>query len=75
MRLSINLDPDLYALAKALARAEDTTISGAINHMLRRALESSKDKVTAASPLSTFPVSRGARLITDADIRKLEDEP
>lgn len=30
MRLTVNLEPDLYALAKSLAKSEDCTISAAV---------------------------------------------
>lgn len=33
MRLTVNLDPDLYALAKSLSKAEDCTLSAAVNRL------------------------------------------
>lgn len=38
MRLTIDLEPDLYAVAVSLSRAEDCSISTAVNQLLRRAL-------------------------------------
>lgn len=38
MRLSVNLEPDLYAVAKSLAKADDVSLSALINHLLRDAL-------------------------------------
>jgi Arc/MetJ family transcription regulator len=38
MRLTINLDDRLYAVAKSLARTEDCSISAAVNNLLRRGL-------------------------------------
>lgn len=38
MRLTINLDSDLYAVAKSLARESDSSLSAAVNQLLRRAL-------------------------------------
>jgi hypothetical protein len=35
MRLTVNLDPDLYGPAKSLAREADCTISAAVNQLLR----------------------------------------
>jgi hypothetical protein len=35
MRLSVNLEPDLYALAKSLAKADDISLSSLINQKLR----------------------------------------
>lgn len=34
----MNLESDLYVLAKSLAKAEDCTISAAVNRLLRRSL-------------------------------------
>jgi hypothetical protein len=39
MRLTVNLEDDLYALAKAIARSEDCSLSAAVNRLLRRAVE------------------------------------
>ena len=41
MRLTINLEPDLYAVAVSLAKAEDCSISAAVNRLLRRSLPGS----------------------------------
>ena len=38
MRLTINLESDLYAVAVSLAKAEDCSISAAVNRLVRRAL-------------------------------------
>lgn len=38
MRLTVNLEPSLYAVAKSIARDEDCTISAAVNELLRRAV-------------------------------------
>ncbi len=35
MRLSVNLEPDLYALAKSLAKADDISLNSLINQKLR----------------------------------------
>jgi Arc/MetJ family transcription regulator len=39
MRLTINLDDELYAVAKSLASAQDGSISAAVNELVRRGLE------------------------------------
>ena len=36
MRLTVNLDDDLYALAKSTASSEGTSISDVVNRLLRR---------------------------------------
>jgi hypothetical protein len=75
MRLTINLDDDLYALGKGLAQAEDISISQAINRLLR---QRTKPPQRASPPrrhrVSALPVSQGRRLITAADVRKAEQE-
>ncbi len=38
MRLTIRLDPDVHAMAQSLAKAEDCSISAAVNQLLHRAL-------------------------------------
>jgi hypothetical protein len=42
MRLTINLDEDLYRMAKAQAAAEDCSISAAVNRLLRQLQEGSQ---------------------------------
>lgn len=76
MRLSITLDDELYSVAKSLAKAEDCSLSAAVNRLLRRAIESpaTPNRAAAGSPWSTFPTSAGARLITDEDVRSLDDD-
>ena len=75
MRLTINLDEDLYALGKGLAQAEDISISQAINRLLRRSSETNRSSRRAKRhPLSGLKVSKGKRIITAADVRKAEQE-
>ncbi|SKB02200.1 hypothetical protein SAMN02745166_03575 [Prosthecobacter debontii] len=77
MRLTVNLESDLYALAKSLAKAEDCTISTAINRLLRRSLPGGKTpKAKADSPgvRNGFQISRGAAIITPEMVKQLEAE-
>ena len=75
MRLTINLDQDLYEIGKGLAQAEDISISQAINRLLRERTEPPR---RPSSPrchrVSGLPVSQGRRPITAADVRKAEQE-
>jgi Arc/MetJ family transcription regulator len=77
MRLSINLDDELYAVAKSLAKAEGCSLSAAVNLLLRRAIQSPgrAEGAKRAEPLSSFPTSAGARLITEEDVKSLDDLP
>ena len=78
MRLSITLDDELYAVARSLAKAEDCSISAAVNALLRRGLEPRarlRRPTGRAAKLSSFPTSEGKRLLTEADVKATEDLP
>ena len=78
MRLTVNLDPDLYAVAVSLAKAEDCSISAALNRLLRRGLPGDGEhdirSVGAPKTRNGFVVSRGARPITAETVRRSETE-
>jgi hypothetical protein len=78
MRLTINLDDDLYAVAKSLAQTRDVSISVAVNTLLRRALEPGRIEAVPA-PIAAdaggWPVVRGKRVVTSEDVKALDDEP
>jgi|GEM_PF-2032269 len=79
MRLTVNLESDLYALAKSLSKAEDCTLSSAVNRLLRRSLPGgARDNIVrrAAKPVvrNGFTVSRGALPITPELVRQMEME-
>ncbi len=75
VRLTINLDEDLYAMGKGLAQAEDISISQAINRLLRQSTEPPRRPARRRRhPLSGLTVSQGRRLITAADVRTVEQE-
>ena len=69
MRLTINLDPELYALAKAIARKRDCSISVAVNELLRRGLEvrGPKRRLRYRGSLA-IPVVAGTKPITSQDV-------
>jgi hypothetical protein len=50
MRLTVNLDPDLYAVAKSLARESDSSVGTAVNTLLRRALACPHPPATQDQP-------------------------
>jgi hypothetical protein len=79
MRLTVNLEPDLYALARSIAKADDCTISAAVNRLLRRSLPGRKEnKVSGLGPKPVvrngFTISRGAIPITPELVRQMEME-
>jgi hypothetical protein len=78
MRLTVNLENDLYALAKSLAKAEDCTISAAVNRLLRRSLQgAAKDQPNRSrrpSKRNGFVVSRGKLPITADTVQQIESD-
>lgn len=74
MRLSINLDNDLYAVAKSLARADDISLSSAVNLLIRRSLEVDVRRAASADDGTGLPVVRGRRVVTSEDVYRLELE-
>jgi len=77
MRLTVNLESDLYALAKSLAKAEDCSISAAVNRLLRRALPGGNNderRHTRRSRRNGFIISKGSKPITPDMVRNIEAE-
>lgn len=87
MRLTINLDDDLYAMARAHAISSGMSISKAVGDLLRRRIEpphvpaTDEETTSYFDPVLGIQVSRGrgpltnedvARMIEDDDIRHLE---
>jgi hypothetical protein len=77
MRLTVNLDEDLYAIARSLAQAEDCTISAAVNRLVRRSLEGAVAGGTTGrrqAKRNGFVVSRGRVPVTADVVRTVESE-
>jgi len=86
MRLTINLEDDLYAMARAHSVAEGISISKAVNSLLRLKRKEGngsrpsakhlKAKGTGVHPESGFPVSRvgGKAIPADAVVALDEEE-
>lgn len=74
MRLTVNLDTDLYALAVSLAKAEDCSISAAVNRLLRRSLPGASAHGPTRKRRNGFLISRGYEPITADDVARIEDE-
>jgi Arc/MetJ family transcription regulator len=78
MRLTINLDDDLYAMARSHAIATKTSISKAVGDLLRRNISSRP--ATAITPPnihpeSGFPISvSGSKPFTNEDVRRMTDD-
>ena len=72
MRFSINHEPDVYALAKSLAKADDVSVSAEINRQLRDSFFGVKDTTFVKNGLL---VSRSKIQVTRAIVQQvLEDE-
>lgn len=70
MRLTVNLEEDVYAIARALARTENCSISEAVNRLVRRGLVSR----TRLDKTSGFPVVRGAKPFSSEDVYRIEGD-
>ena len=73
MRLTINLDEDLYAVTKSLAREQGTSVSRAVNQLLRRALDPPA-ATRQRRGASSLPVIACTRTFTSTDVEAIELE-
>ncbi len=78
MRLTVNLEPELYAMAKSLAQAEDCSMSAAINRLLHRAIPSNgghPSRIEASvRRRNGIAISAGRAPITSEMVGQLEDQ-
>ena len=72
MRLTVNLEPDLYALAVSLAKAEDCSISAAVNRLLRRSLADEARPGARPRRRNDFLVSKGREPVTADTVARTE---
>ena len=72
MRLSLRIDDDVYAVAKALAHSEHVSIGRAINHLARQGFQRNPTRSAESKRrLTNFPVSKGKRLFTAEDVYQI----
>lgn len=74
IRLTISLDEDLYAAVKALARADDVSMSAALNRLLRRAIYPVGASLDAPSVRNGLFVIDGAARVSSDDVRRFDEE-
>lgn len=83
MRLTINLDDDLYAMARSHAIATKTSISKAVGDLLRRNTSANAQPASGSlvaesnfhiDPVTLLPIIRTTRKITAEDVRRADDE-
>jgi hypothetical protein len=69
MRLTINLDADLYHLVKSISVAEDISLNAAVNKLLRQTAAATPPRRRKKRGFST---SRGKRRFTSDEVYKIE---
>lgn len=74
MRFSVSLEPDLYAIVRALARERDISLSRALNELVRRGLEPRPSKGSREKGDGGLPVVRGRRAFTSEDVYRIDLE-
>jgi hypothetical protein len=75
MRTTINIDDDVLAAAKSLARAKSLPLGRVLSDLVRRGLTSpTRVPPRPESGFPVFDVPEGSRAITLEDVKKLEDE-
>ena len=78
MRLTINLEPDLYAVAVSLAKAEDCSISAAVNRLVRRSLPGANPRrgrpARGMERRNGLLVCDGREVVTAETIQRIEEE-
>lgn len=76
MRLSVNLDDSNYRAAKALAKAEDCSLSKAVNRLIAQgfAHPAPHDRSAATRPgrMPPFPTSPSTRRFGSAEVDAIE---
>ena len=78
MRLTINLESDLYAVAVSLAKAEDCSISVAVNRLVRRALLGAEPRrgepARGMALRNGLLVCEGRQVVTAETVQNIEAE-
>ena len=73
MRTTLDIDDDVLRAAKALAETRKKTAGQVISELARQALQP-KTSWTLRNGVPVLPRVPGARVMTDADIRRWLDE-
>lgn len=72
MRLTVSLDPDIDPVVRSLAKERNTSISAALNELVRRALMPNRQEERARP--DDLPVVRGRRPFSSEDVYSLDNE-
>ena len=74
VRTTIDLPPDLHDAARSIARDRGTTLSEAVADLVRRGLGQSGTVEYGRSANTGLPTARVGRIVTQDDVRSLEDD-
>jgi negative regulator of replication initiation len=83
MRLTINLDDDLYAMARSHAIASKTSISKAVGDLLRRKTSAGVHPKSGfpvaesnfhVDPITLLPVAKGSGPLTNEQVQRMMDD-
>lgn len=76
MRLTINLDPENYVIAKSIAKESDCSISKVVNQLVRKALEPSSTQPDHECCLNEdgLPVVKGREVFCSDDVYRIDSE-
>ena len=72
MRLTVSLDPDIDPVVRSLAKERNTSISAALNELVRRALMPRREEDNARP--DDLPVARGRQPFSSDDVYRLDNE-
>lgn len=73
MRLTISLDDALYAAIKAMARADDVSLSAAINALLHRSVFPLGEAVPLPSVRNGLAVVNGSGPLSTEEVKRMEE--
>lgn len=75
MRLSINLREPYYRAAKALSKAEDCSLSSAVNQLIAAGFEQQGNQSKQKSVShQAFPTSKGRHRVTATMVNQIEQD-
>lgn len=75
MRTTINIEDDLYRIARSRAESRGVSVGRAVSELMRKGLESDRVGYEEKNGLPVMSVSEDAPPITPEDVRRIEDEP
>lgn len=75
MRTTLNLDPDILEVARAIARAEGRGLGVVLSDLARRGLAPAHPPIDDDSGFPVFRVRPGAPPITEEIVAAARDEP